>query len=85
MVMVWQSCHLVVISLSENFKFCGPFFQQACHSSFFVLPLGKFLPREKGWSQLTTLNVTMKNNKVLQLGLQLSFLVATNTCNSWYS
>ncbi len=26
----------------------------------------------------------MRKYRILQLGLQLGFLVATNTCNSWY-
>jgi hypothetical protein len=44
----WQSCHLATVALSEILKLCGPFFQQAYHSPFFVLPLGNFLPQKKG-------------------------------------
>jgi hypothetical protein len=47
MVTVWQFYHLATIALSKNLKICGPFFQQACHSPFFVLPLGKFSPKKK--------------------------------------
>jgi hypothetical protein len=52
--------------------------------TFFCVAFRQIFAQKKGWSQLTTLNVTMTKYKVLQLGLQLSFLVVIDTCNSWY-
>jgi hypothetical protein len=61
-----------------------PIFSTSLSLTLFCVAFRQFFAQKKGWSQLTTLNVSMRKYKVLRLGLQLSFPIATDICNSWY-